>query len=155
MAAACEFDRLIKRNVPHILEKIFLSLDSKSFMNCFEVSKNWNVMLTSESFQRKGKSIFCEDLQGELCKAAEEGNSDELRKILSSGLVDINCMNEMKRMPLSLAAENGHKYVVQIVLDRGAEPNMADQNGRTPLSWALLKGHTYAAKILKDNGGIV
>ena len=99
MAAACEFDRLIKRNVPHILEKIFLSLDSKSFMNCFEVSKSWNDLLTSESFQRKGKPIFSEDLEEKLQKAADEGNSDEVRKILSSGLVDINSINEMEATP--------------------------------------------------------
>ena len=52
----CTFDTLFSKNVPHLLEKIFLSLDYKSYKRCLEVSKLWNDLLTSKSFQRKGKS---------------------------------------------------------------------------------------------------
>ena len=63
MAALGEFDRLNTNRVPHILENIFLSLDCRSLMNCLEVSKCWNDLLTTKSFLRMGKSVFCEDLQ--------------------------------------------------------------------------------------------
>ena len=33
-----KFDKLLTRNVPHILEKIFLSLDYNTFKKCQEVS---------------------------------------------------------------------------------------------------------------------
>ena len=53
----CAFDTLFTRSVPHILEKIFLSLDNyESFQRCLEVSKKWNEVLASESFQEKAKA---------------------------------------------------------------------------------------------------
>ena len=57
--------------------------------------------------------------------------------------------------PLYDAAYKGHKDVVQLLLDRGAEPNMTDQNGMTPLSHAIQRGHTDIANILTENGGTV
>ena len=82
MAASCEFDILLTKSVPHILEKIFFSLDCKSFLNCLEVSRSWNDVLTSESFQRIGKSIFSEDICEELMQAAEVGTTERIRIIL-------------------------------------------------------------------------
>ena len=63
MTPACEFDRLITKSVLHIHDKIFFSLDYESYKKCLEVSKSWNDLLTSEYFLRRGKSLFCEDLQ--------------------------------------------------------------------------------------------
>ena len=88
MATSCEFDRLLTQTVPHILEKIFFSLDFKSYMNCLVASRSWNDLLRSESFQRKGKDVFCEDIQKKLQLAAEKGNVDIIRRFLSSFMVD-------------------------------------------------------------------
>ena len=79
MAAACEFDRLFTKSVPHIHEKIFFSNDYKTFKQCLDVSKSWNDLLTSKSFLRRGKSAFCEDIQKEIRLAAERGNVDIIR----------------------------------------------------------------------------
>ena len=57
------------------------------------------------------------------------------------------------RTPLHEAAREGHKDVVQLLLKRGAAPNMAAQNGMTPLSYALQMGHMDVANILTENGG--
>ena len=100
---ACEFDKLFKKNVPHILEEIFFSLDYKSFKKCLEVSKSWNDLLTSESFQRRGKSVFCEDIQKDLLLAAERGNVDTIRRVLSTFMVDVNFMTSSSS-PLIKAA---------------------------------------------------
>ena len=56
--------------------------------------------------------------------------------------------------PLHWAAFKGHKDVVHLLLDRGADPNIADHFGRTPLSKALGKGHLDIANILEKNGGL-
>ena len=79
MNALWEFDRLFTKTVLHILEKIFLSLDCKSCINCLEVSRSWDDMLTSESFQRRGKYIFCEDIREELMQTAQKGSTDRLK----------------------------------------------------------------------------
>ena len=152
MAAVCEFDRLFTKRVPHIHEKIFFSLDYKSFKNCLEVSKPWNDMLTTESFLRKGKSVFCKDIKKDLLRAAKRGNVDLIRKVLSIFLVDINFMTKRNTNPLMLAAKNNHKDVVYLLLDRGAEPNMADQDGNTPLHEAANEGHKDVVQLLLDGG---
>ena len=153
MAAECEFDRLFTKRVPHIHEKIFFSLDYKSFKNCLEVNQSWKDLLTSESFLRKGKSVFCEDIKKDLLQAAEGGNVDLIRKVLSTFMVDINFMTKRNTNPLMMSAQNGHKDVVQLLLDEGAEPNMADQGGITPLSCAMESGHTDIVNILRENKG--
>ena len=57
------FDKLFSRNVPHILEKIFFSLDYESYKNCLEVSDTWEELLMSEKYQKKGKAAFQDDLK--------------------------------------------------------------------------------------------
>ena len=82
--AACDFDRLLTRNVPHILEKIFFSLDYASFKKCLKVSKSWNDILKTESFLKRGKTVFWDDIHNELRVAAKEGNVDTIISLLSS-----------------------------------------------------------------------
>ena len=156
LVTACEFYRLFTKNVPHILEKIFFSLDYASFKNCLEVSKSWRDLLTSESFLSRGKSVFCEDIKKDLLLAVWKGNVDLIKGVLSSFMVDINftyTLYTLNMSPLILAAWQSRRHVVQLLLDRGAEPNMAAQNGMTPLSYALQMGHMDVANILTENGG--
>ena len=54
----CAFNILLKRNVPHILEQIFLSLDYESFKKCLEVNKYWKEFLRSVLFQKKTKFVY-------------------------------------------------------------------------------------------------
>ena len=54
------FDILFAINVPHILEKIFLSLDYESFKNCVKVNDAWKNLLTSEAFKRKWMIVYQE-----------------------------------------------------------------------------------------------
>ena len=55
------FDKLFSMNVPHILEKIFFSLDYESYKKCLEVSYAWNKLLESESYQKKLKEELDRD----------------------------------------------------------------------------------------------
>ena len=57
----CAFDKLLQKNVPHILQKIFLHLDLESFKSCLKVSNEWNKLLVEESFQRKAECVLLPD----------------------------------------------------------------------------------------------
>ena len=150
MAPSCEFNRLFNKSVPHILEKIFLSLDFESFVNCLEVSKSWNDILRSESFQRMGKYIFGDDLLKALVQAAIKGTTDRVRIILKSGLVEVKSLNKIHL--LHGAARNGHKDVVHLLLDSGVEQDKYTKYGETPLHLAAFYGHIDVVQFLLDRG---
>ena len=81
------FDTLFEKTLHNVLEKIFFSLDYKSYTTCLEVSMAWKELLTSKSFQKKGKSVFSKELLKdgvELCHAAKAGNMDKVTKTLST-----------------------------------------------------------------------
>ena len=110
------------------------------------------------------------DTQKELLKAVKRGNVELIRRVLSSFMVDVNFRTErvlneaallvhlrghikiINESPLILAAKEGHKDVVQLLLERGAEPNLAHQNGRTPLQMAASICHTDVVQLLLDSG---
>ena len=58
-------DILFKKYVPHILEKIFFSLDYESYKRCIKVNSTWKNLLQSESYQRKAKALFHDQISEE------------------------------------------------------------------------------------------
>ena len=163
-ASPCDFNALFSKNVPHILEKIFFSLDYESFKACLEVSKSWKGMLTSEYFKVKSKSVFLDEILKIILKASREGKVQEIRSLFSSGICDRNCINlddnNSSDVPLCVAAKNGHGNVVQLLLDNGADLNKRDnygitplnRAGATPLHWAAEEGHKDVVKLLIVRG---
>ena len=90
---SCAFDKLFEKSVPHVLEKIFFSLDYESFKNCMDVNKMWHELLTSETFKTKAKAQFQKDItqdQRKLWYAAFDGNVERIKRLLSSGMLNIN-----------------------------------------------------------------
>ena len=170
----CAFDTLFSKNVPHILENIFLSLDYKSLKTSLDVSKNWRMYLTSESFRRKGKSMFHDDIlkdEKKLLLTAETGIfcDDDLRRLLSSGMVDANYIGRVRgehivyqngrviieqfsSTPLCEAALRGRIEIVALLLKYGAKCDVEDKLGSTPLHLASSKGHTEVVKLLLEQG---
>ena len=96
------FEILFTKNVPHIHEKIFLSLDYESIKSCREVSNAWNEMLTSESFLRTAIPLFKNEYLNELHCAAEKGNAEEIRILLSTEILDVNCTGIGPGRPLCI-----------------------------------------------------
>ena len=56
--ASGDLNTLFTRNVPHILEKVFLNLDYESYKTCLEVNNEWKELLTSTSYQKTGRDVF-------------------------------------------------------------------------------------------------
>ena len=154
----CAFNKLFVKNVPHILEKIFFSLDYNTFKTCAEVSNTWKDLLSSESYKKASEEMLENKKKKErqLWHASYWGNTEEVRRLLSGGMLDGNGVGfdpwKWKMTPLHMAALHGHLDVVKILLDVGTEPNMADVFGQTPLYLARHSGHKEVVKILLDGG---
>ena len=144
------FDSNFAKNVPHILESIFLSVDYDSYKTCHEVSKTWSDLLKSESFQRKAKYLFQDEItedEMKLWNASKDGKPEMVQKLLSCGMLDVN--NSL-HTPLHIASEKGHKIVVKILLDKGADPNKTGRRmGLTPQLLAKINGHNGVANLLE------
>lgn len=83
---------LFAKSVPHILERIFFSLDQESFDTCREVSIEWSQLLASAPFQRRYDRMLLEkrELEDELLESSCFGDAENVGRLLSIG-VDKNC----------------------------------------------------------------
>ena len=154
-SSPCAFDTLLTKNLPHIFEKIFLSLDYNSFKACLGVSKAWKGLLVSESFRRKAKLVFCREILRDelnLWEASRTGNKDVVRKLLLSGTMNVNSVTLDKMPMLYVAAQKGHRDVVKILIDGGADPNKACRDLQTPLHVAAIQGRRDVVLQLIEGG---
>ena len=157
-SGSCAFDTLFKMHVPHILKKIYFFLDYDSFKKCMEVNCTWKALLNSESYIKKEKIVFHQEILEDvrwLYEATKQDRTDAIRSILSSGMVDVDPVNPvdpLERAPLHLAAMNGHADVVEVLLGFGADPNRVEWWGCTPLLWAAENGHKKVVQALLDSG---
>ena len=96
-------------------------------------------------------------LAGKNCNSRTYGHTEEevvefARLLLNHG-ADINAIdNKLKSTPLGWAARFGCKKLVEFLLDRGADPKLADAPWATPMAWAKKEGHAEIAEILHEHG---
>src|SRR5262249_37735189 len=69
--------------------------------------------------------------------AARQGSVDSVRALLDAG-ADLNQRSNGDRItPIIVATMNGHFDLANLMLERGADPNLAEDNGVTPLYAAI------------------
>ena len=93
--------------------------------------------------------------QNKLWEAVRDSNPDEIRRLLSCGLLDVNYWYDDYRHCSTLllaAAGYTHKDVVQLLLDKGAEYDRTNRWGETPLNVAALCVRIDVVKVLLDAG---
>ena len=96
-------------------------------------------------------------LAGRSCNSRTYGHTEdevvEFARLLLNHGADINAIeNKLKSTPLGWATRFGCQGLVEFLLDRGANPNLADAPWATPMAWAKKKGHTGIAEILRQHG---
>ena len=85
-------------------------------------------------------------------KAIEEGYSDLVEGLITSGQVNINKLNGHGFAPLHLAAFEGKDDIVKILIDNGAYIDIQTSNGLSALQVAVVEGNFDSAQLLINNG---
>ncbi|GAA3659859.1 hypothetical protein GCM10022237_19830 [Nocardioides ginsengisoli] len=85
--------------------------------------------------------------------ASERGHVDYVRRVVRTG-VDVDHVNDLGWTALLEAVILGdggrnHQEIVRILLDAGADPDLADHDGVTPLQHAEQRGYDEIARILR------
>ncbi|XP_067660337.1 ankyrin repeat domain-containing protein 50-like [Haliotis asinina] len=95
-----------------------------------------------ESLMTKGASVKLIDRFGMniLHSACLGGDRDVMKYILSLDMTYIDVRAQCKRTPMMLAAENGHKEVVELLVNEGADMSLVDKQRNNILHCACRGG---------------
>lgn len=87
-----------------------------------------------------------------LQRAARFGHEKVIAQLLTAQPQLIGEMDNKRRTPLHIAAENGHENAVTELLSKGANPTRTDFSGYTALHRAVKSGHIkVVAQLLAHN----
>jgi ankyrin repeat protein len=83
---------------------------------------------------------------------AAEGELAKARLLADHGAEIDPIDEEYRSTPLGLAARRGQRALVELLLERGADPNLGGAPWATPLAWARKRGHEHVAGMLRNAG---
>ncbi|MCO5090297.1 ankyrin repeat domain-containing protein [Bosea sp. (in: a-proteobacteria)] len=94
-----------------------------------------------------------------LIPACERAHVETVKLLLTSG-IDVNHVNDLGwtcLLEIVILGDGGprHQQVAKLVLDAGADPNLADRDGATPLAHARARGQGAVARLIEQAGGRV
>lgn len=92
-----------------------------------------------------------------LIPACERAHVETVKLLLTSG-IDVNHVNNLGwtcLLEIVILGDGGprHQQVAKLVLDAGANPNLADKDGVTPLAHARKRGQSAVARLIAAKGG--
>ena len=94
----------------------------------------------------------------QLIRAASKGDAARVESLLARG-ADVESKDPGGQTPLVHAARGRHRDVLQLLLSRGANPNVYERpdepRGPTPLWWAATDGDLVGVQALIDHGANV
>ncbi|XP_046555513.1 ankyrin repeat and KH domain-containing protein mask-like isoform X2 [Haliotis rubra] len=86
--------------------------------------------------------------------ACRDRNMAEVKRVLDLGQVDINCRGGRSRTPVMEAALGGYRDVVELLLTRGADVSLVDDDGNNTLLLACVKGDVETVKVILPQNGV-
>lgn len=86
-------------------------------------------------------------------QAASEGDVELMRLLLRHG-ADVMATNEANERPLGFACAWNQPDSAKILLEQGADPNLAEDPNATYLDWAITSGHTELVGVLQLHSAV-
>lgn len=108
-----------------------------------------------EKWATLGRDFIFSRKRDILSYVAEYSDEILLSFLIESGQSAPNSVDIDNRTPLSWAAKRGHKGIVKLLLEKGADVNAANRNRRTPLHHASTNGYVDVVKLLLEKGADV
>ncbi|GEM_PF-53706 len=118
-----------------------------------EIDKD-NLLDKPEDNQKPSLDDETLELAQQLFELARQGNTEALEKPLELGLAP-NIRDSNGNSLLMLATYNGHAAMTRLLLQHGADPELANLRHQTPLAGVAFKGHVDIAQILIEHGADV
>lgn len=87
-----------------------------------------------------------------LCSAAYLGNTEVVRRLLLAPDIQVDHTTHEQVTALVFAVQHRSKDIVEILLDKGANPDIVDDEGVAPLHIACIHGFTEIAVVLLNAG---
>jgi uncharacterized protein len=92
-----------------------------------------------------------------LIPACERGHVETIRLLLTTA-IDVDHVNDLGwtcLLEIVILGDGGPRHVeaARLILDAGANPNLADKEGVSPLAHARAKGQTGIAALIENAGG--
>jgi ankyrin repeat protein len=101
----------------------------------------------------KGHKIVVQKLLDQNAAADSQRSTELPRKMRNKiSFWWLNSTGFTAQTPLSLAAENGHKEIVQLLHSRGADADSRDNRGHSPVALAAQGGYEEIVQLLLDWG---
>ena len=89
-----------------------------------------------------------------LIEAAEQGDLARVKAIISAG-TNINQRRDGGQTALLAATINKQIDIVSYLLEKGADPDLADVTGQSPIFWAAENKHPEMVRTLIEHGADV
>ena len=148
-------DKVINFGIPHVGEQIFESLDTTTLIQCLSVSKTFKAFAENQQMINKWR--------GNEFDACRLGHTEIVKVLFRDSKVNVENWNMPRRTrvskdrnltPFLVACRNGHKDVVQLLLDhsesKSIDLNVKAAEGTNGFMFACLNGHTDVVQLLLD-----
>ena len=98
-------------------------------------------------------NAYSEDGFSPLGLACFFGHSDVAEYLVKAGAsINSRSHNRLKAAPIQSATARGHRKIVKLLLEHGADPNIREQGGYTPLHAAAQNGDDEIIRVLLFGG---